>query len=149
MPIDTTVGRARVIEIKDTESIKMEELAPYNLQRGERILFKTINSARCYRTDEFVEDHVYFSTEAAQHMVDRGVRAVGLDYLSVGIYGDEDNLYDTHQILLGNGVYIIEGINLSGVKAGHYELVCLPLLLERGDAAPARAILKPVRWISR
>ncbi|MEE8413659.1 MAG: cyclase family protein [Dehalococcoidales bacterium] len=144
MPLNATVGRARVIEIKDTESIKLAELLPYNIRRGERILFKTLNSERCYQTDEFIEDYVYFATEVAQHLVDRGVRAVGLDYLSIGTYGSRDSIHDTHQILLENGVYIIEGINLSGVKPGRYELICLPILLEKGDAAPARAILKPI-----
>ena len=144
MPLNATIGRARVIEIKDKESIKLKELEPYNLRRGERILFKTLNSARCYKTDEFIEDYVYFSTEVAQHLVDRGVRAVGLDYISIGTYKNRENLHDTHQILLENGVYIIEGINLSGVKPGRYELICLPILLERGDAASARAILRPI-----
>ena len=144
MPLNATIGRARVIEIKDKESIKLKELEPYNLRRGERILFKTLNSARCYKTDEFIEDYVYFSIEVAQHLVDRGVRAVGLDYISIGTYKNRENLHDTHQILLENGVYIIEGINLSGVKPGRYELICLPILLERGDAASARAILRPI-----
>ncbi len=144
MPLNATIGRARVIEIKDTESIKLKELEPYNLRRGERILFKTRNSSRCYKTDEFIEDYVYFSTEVAQHLVDRGVRAVGLDYISIGTYKNRQNLHDTHQILLENGVYVIEGLNLSKAKAGRYELICLPILLERGDAGSARAILRPI-----
>ena len=144
MPLNATMGRARVIEIKDTESIKLAELEPYNIRRGERILFKTLNSSRCYKTDDFIEDYVYFSTEVAQHLVDRQVRAVGLDYISIGTPLDRENLHDTHEILLNAGVYIIEGINLDGVKPGKYELICLPILLEGGDAASARAILRPV-----
>lgn len=144
MPLNATMGRARVIEIKDTESIKLAELEPYNIRRGERILFKTLNSSRCYKTDDFIEDYVYFSTEVAQHLVDRQVRAVGLDYISIGAYGDRENLHDTHTILLNAGVYIIEGINLDGVKPGRYELICLPILLQGGDAASARAILRPL-----
>jgi arylformamidase len=144
MPLNATTGRARVIEIKDKKAITLKELEPYNLRRGERILFKTLNSARCYKTDEFIEDYVYFSTEVAKYLVERGVRAVGLDYLSIGTPKDRDNLHDTHQILLDAGVYIIEGINLDKVKPGRYELVCLPLLIEKGDAAPARAMLRPV-----
>ena len=144
MPLNATIGRARVIEIKDTESIKLKELAPYHIRRGERILFKTQNSSRCYRTDEFVEDYVYFSTEIAQYLVDRGVRVVGLDYISIGKYKDADNLRATHQILLEGGIYILEGINLARAKAGRYELLCLPILLEGGDAGSARAILRPI-----
>lgn len=144
MPVDATVGRARVIEIKDKKAITLKELLPHNIRRGERILFKTTNSARCYKTDEFVEDFVYFLEEVAQHLVDRGVRAVGLDYISIGTPRQRENVGRTHTILLGNGVYIIEGLNLSKAKAGRYELVCLPLLLEKGDAAPARAMVRPV-----
>lgn len=144
MPLNATIGRARVIEIKDPKVITLKELLPHNIRRGERILFKTRNSARCYKTDEFMDDYVYFSTEVAQHLVDRGVRAVGLDYLSIGTIKDAKNVGETHTILLKGGVYIIEGINLSKVKPGRYELICLPLLLERGDAGPARAIVRPI-----
>jgi arylformamidase len=133
MPVNATMGRARVIEIN-----------PYNIRRGERILFKTRNSEECYKTDEFVEDYVYFSTEVARYLVERGIRAVGLDYLSIGSVKEDQNLKDTHEILLRAGVYIIESINLAGVKPGRYELVCLPLLLEKGDAGPARAIIRPL-----
>lgn len=144
MPLDTAVGPARVIEIRDTESIKPGELVDSNIQPGERILFKTQNSTRVYQTDEFVEDYVYFSTEAAHLFVEKGVRVVGLDYISIGSYKSQPNLVETHETLLRNGIYILEGINLSGVKAGQYELICLPIRLERGDAGPARAILRPL-----
>jgi arylformamidase len=144
MPVNATMGRARVIEIKNREKITVEEIDPYNIRRGERILFKTRNSEECYKTDEFVEDYVYFSTEVARYLVERGIRAVGLDYLSIGSVKEDQNLKDTHEILLRAGVYIIESINLAGVKPGRYELVCLPLLLEKGDAGPARAIIRPL-----
>ena len=144
MPLNATMGRCRVIEIKDKESIKLKEIEPYSIRRGERILFKTHNSSWVYKTDEFQPDYVYFSTEVAQYLVDRKVRAVGLDYLSIGTYHDRENLHDTHEILLDAGVYIIEGINLDGVKPGRYELVCLPILLQGGDAAPARVIIRPI-----
>jgi arylformamidase len=144
MPLNATIGRARVIEIRNKEKITLEEITPYNIRRGERILFKTENSDKCYKTDEFMEDYVYFSTDVAKYLANRGIRAVGLDYLSVGSVKEEDNLRDTHRILLDAGVYIIETINLAGVKPGRYELICLPLLLEKGDAGPARAIIRPI-----
>ena len=143
MPLNATMGRARVIEIKDPISIELKELKPYGIRRGERILFKTRNSSRCYKSDDFVEDYVYFSTDVASYLVEKGVRVVGLDYISIGKYKDRDNLGGTHRILLDAGVYIIEGINLARVKPGRYDLVCLPIFLERGDASPARAILRP------
>ena len=144
MPLNATVGRARVIEIKDTESIKVEALVPYNIRRGERILFKTLNSSKYFPDDSFFEDYVYIDPPAAHYLVERGVRVVGIDYISVGSFRHQQKNGETHQTLLNSGVYIIEGLNLSKVKPGRYELLCLPILLERGDAGPARAILRPI-----
>jgi arylformamidase len=142
MPAEATVGRARVIEIKDKESIEVSELTGYHLRRGERVLFKTVNSVNAWGTDNFVENFVFISTEAAEFLVRRGVRAVGVDYLSVGGY--QRNAAEVHKILLGAGVWLIEGLDLSQVKPGHYDLVCLPLKLANGDGAPARAMLRPI-----
>lgn len=141
MPLDATIGKARVIEIKDTESIKVAELEPYNLQEGERVLLKTINSERYYKTDEFVENFVYISTTGAQYLAAKKVRTVGVDYLSVGGY--QKNVVEVHRALLGSGIWAIEGLNLSQVKPGEYELICLPIKLKSGDGGLARAILKP------
>ncbi len=140
--LETLVGRARVIEIRDTESIKPDELKEHGVRRGERILFKTRNSSYAWRSNEFVEDFVFISDSAARFLVERKVRAVGVDYLSVGSYRYGGS--DIHRILLGGGVWIIEGLYLSKVVPGKYELICLPLKLIQGDGAPARAILRPL-----
>jgi arylformamidase len=140
MPLAATVGRARVIEIRDPESIKPEHLAGRRIRRGERILFKTRNSKRCWARAEFCEDFVYISKEAARYLAERRVQTVGIDYISVG--GFHQDTVETHQILLEAGIWIIEGLNLAGVRPGRYELVCLPLRVLRSDGAPARAILR-------
>ena len=140
LPLEATIGPARVVEIKDREMVRPDELRAHNLRRGERILFKTRNSSRCWKTDAFVENFVYISREAARHLVDRGIRTIGVDYLSVG--GFRRDGLETHRILLGAEVWIIEGINLSKVKPGNYELVCLPLKVLGSDGAPARALLR-------
>ena len=140
MPLDATVGRARVIEIRDPIAIKLDELDPHGIGRGERVLFKTQNSSRRWWAEDFVEDFVYVSQEAARYLADRGVKTVGVDYLSVG--GFHKDGVETHQALLGAGIWVIEGLYLSGVEPGEYELVCLPLKVEDGDGAPARAILR-------
>lgn len=142
MPLTASIGRARVIEIGDTVSIKPGELAGHDIQRGERILFKTRNSARCWQSDDFVEDFVYIAHEAAQYLAALGVQTVGVDYLSVG--GSHVDGPETHQALLGGGVWIIEGLNLSQVEPGIYDLICLPLRIVGGDGAPSRAI---IRWV--
>jgi len=138
---ETLVGRARVIEIADTESVKPDELNQQQIQPGERILFKTCNSSRVWQSDKFVEDFVFISDSAARFLVERKVRTVGIDYLSVSSYRHGGS--EVHKILLTGGVWIIEGLDLSEVVAGEYELICLPLKLVGGDGAPARAIIRP------
>lgn len=142
IPLETLVGRARVIEIRDTESIKPDELKEHHIRPGERILFKTFNSSHAWQSDKFVEDFVFISDSAARFLVERKVRAVGIDYLSVGSYKHGGS--EVHKILLAGGVWIIEGLDLSPVVPGNYELICLPLKLVQGDGAPARAILRPL-----
>ncbi|HAT44120.1 MAG TPA: arylformamidase, partial [Ktedonobacter sp.] len=140
MPLAATIGLARVIEIHDPESIKPDELHMYQIKSGERILFKTRNSTRCWQSDDFVKDFVYISHEAAQYLAAQQVQTVGVDYLSVGGFFKDG--VETHHALLSAGIWIIEGLNLSSVRAGTYELICLPLKIEGSDGAPSRAVLR-------
>jgi arylformamidase len=141
LPLDATIGPARVIPIVHPHAIHPEELEGHRLRAGERVLFRTRNSERCWKEDRFVEDFVYISAAGAQFIVQRKVRTVGIDYLSVGGYVHDG--VETHQILLGAGIWLIEGLNLAAVKPGAYELICLPLRVVGGDGSPARAILRP------
>jgi arylformamidase len=140
MPIAASIGRARVIEIQDREVIRTSELEPHRLAKDERVLFKTGNSGYCWKTDHFQKKYIYIAPETAYYLAGRGVQTVGVDYLSVG--GFESGGPETHRILLQAGIWIIEGLNLEGVEAGEYELVCLPLKIMGGDGAPARAVLR-------
>ena len=140
MPISATVGRARVIEIHDPSLIRVNELQPHRVTKGERLLFKTTNSRLCWKTPEFKTNFVHISPETARYLAETGIRTVGIDYLSVGhaeTGGDE-----THRILLAAGIWIIEGLNLENVAPGEYELMCLPLKIAGSDGAPARAVLR-------
>jgi len=147
MPLSVAMGLARVIEIRDPESIKPEELRPHQIQRGERVLFKTRNSPRCWQTDDFVEDFVYISQEAARYLAAQQVQIVGIDYLSVG--GFTKDGVETHHALLEAGIWLIEGLNLTNIDPGIYELICLPLKIEDADGAPARAILRSAESTSK
>jgi arylformamidase len=142
MPLDATVGHARVIAIRDPVAVKAEELAGANIQPGERVLFKTRNSERCWAEPAFVEDFVYISKEAAQLLADLQVRAVGIDYLSVGGY--RKDTVETHEILMDAEIWIIEGVDLAAVEPGKYELVCLPIKFAGCEGAPARAMVRRV-----
>jgi arylformamidase len=139
LPLDALVGPARVIAIEDVDAIASTSLEPHAVQPGERLLLKTRNSSRCWATDEFVGDYVYVTPDAARHLAERRVRTVGVDYLSVG--GRQDGAV-THRVLLQAGVCILEGLDLSRVAPGAYDLVALPLRIAGGDGAPARVILR-------
>jgi arylformamidase len=142
MPLDATMGETRVIEIEDPRAITVSELSRHDVQAGERVLFRTTNSLRCWSTGAFLEDFVAISEPAAQHLAARHVRTVGVDYLSVGGYSADGA--KIHRILLHAGIWIIEGLDLSAAPAGQYEMICLPVKLHESDGAPARAILRPL-----
>ena len=142
MPLDATVGRARVIQIDDPKSIKREELIAHGISAGERILFKTSNSDQAWTSDQFDENFVFIAQDGARYLAECGVLCVGVDYLSVG--GFREDGPETHHALLEAGIWIIEGLNLKDVEPGEYELTCLPLKLIGAEGAPARAILRRV-----
>ncbi|MCM2466232.1 cyclase family protein [Methanoculleus oceani] len=142
IPLDASIGPARVIPIRDRTSIQPDELAEHSIQRSERVLFKTHNSEHCWDTDAFVEDFVYISEAAAEYLAERQVRLIGVDYLSVG--GFHADGVKIHRTLLNAGIWIIEGLNLKQVPPGQVDLVCLPLKILGGDGAPARVLVRPM-----
>jgi len=140
MPIDATVGPARVIRIEDRTAIHRAELLPHAIQPGERILFRTANSDQDWASQPFNEDFIFIASDGAEYLAECGVRAVGVDYLSVG--GFRQDSVETHVALLGKGIWVMEGLALGQVEPGDYELVCLPLKWVGAEGAPARAILR-------
>ena len=145
MPIETTVGPARVIEIKNEKEITVEELEPYDIRAGERILFKTKNSPKVYATRLYQGKYVTVSPDAARYLAGKKIRLVGMDYLTVARSDDREDVFAVHLAFLSNGVYILEGLNMDGVESGEYELACLPLRLEKCDAGPCRAVIRPLK----
>jgi arylformamidase len=140
MPLEGVIGPARVVAIRHSTMITVAELRTHRIRRGERILFKTLGAGARWKQDEFDTSFVYIPADAAEYLVGRGVRAVGVDYLSVGGY-KKDSL-ETHQALLRAGIWVIEGLDLSKVAPGRYDMVCLPLRIEGGDGSPVRVALR-------
>ena len=139
LALDDMIGPARVIDLPDTEIITAQDLASAEIARGERILLRTRNSVHCWTRDTFVEDYAHLDTSAARLLADRRVRMLGIDYLSIG-RGEEGP--EVHRILLSVGVVLVEGLDLSRVTAGHYDVVCMPIKILGGDGAPARVALR-------
>jgi arylformamidase len=142
LDLNSVIGIARVIEIEDRESVKPEELRRHHLQPGERLLLKTRNSEECWNSDVFVPSYVYLSLEAARYVAELNLRTIGIDYLSIGGGGEGAAI---HRTLLERRICVIEGLRLSGVKPGEYDLICLPLRIQGGDGAPARVLLRSRR----
>lgn len=135
------VGPARVLDATAFErDMTVENLLPFQLQPGERVLFKTTNSLRRLLADPaFHEDYIALTPEAAEYLVRSGVLFVGVDYLSCERKGAPG--HPVHTALLRAGIPILEGAQLARVPAGQYMLCALPLFIPDGDASPARAIL--------
>lgn len=133
-------GRAYVLHLPEEDLITASVLENAQIPpRTRRVLFKTRNSE--YWANEeanFQPDFVGMSDDGAKYLVRRGVKLVGVDYLSVAPY---EKSRPTHEILLEAGVVIVEGLNLTEVSQGRYTLYCLPMKIAGSDGAPARAIL--------
>jgi arylformamidase len=141
LSLDVLIGPARVIRVpEDATEIDLEFLQSCELEQVERVLFHTRNSALWEQG--FRKDFTHLLPEAAEWLVSRGIKLVGTDYLSIEKF--HSGHHRTHLALLSKGVVIVEGLNLSDVPAGDYELICLPLRIAggAGDGAPARAVLR-------
>jgi arylformamidase len=141
LPLDVLTGPCYVMQLPDgVEAITADVLAGVPFPTDAiRILFRTSNSRFWARGEkDFQENFVAVKEDGAKWLVGRGVQLVGVDYLSVAPFGAS---VPTHKILLEAGVVVVEGLDLSTVTRGFYELYCLPLKIQGSDGAPARAIL--------
>lgn len=145
VPLDALLGPTRVAKI-EASMITSAALEAYEarrglLQKGDRVLFRTANSEQDWTKEPFREDYVAVEADAAALLVTRGVRTVGVDYLSVAPFSDTAT---THWTLLTAGIWIIEGLDSRQVQEKNHELLALPLPLSGSDAAPMRVLLRPV-----
>lgn len=135
IPLERLVGPARVLDLTHVkEFITKEDLEPFAIQRGERILFKTSSSF----SEDFLMDFVFLREDGAKYLADIGIGLVATDALGIERAQAE---YPTHRTLMRNDVIIVEGVRLKEVTAGNYSLVIAPLKLTGIDASPARAFL--------
>jgi len=137
--LDTLIGPALVIAFDETlMAVEAADLETHDLKGHTRVLLRTRNST--FLSDpEFHRDYTFLAPSGAEYLVAKGVKLVGIDYLSIEQF--HSGHHRTHRTLLAKNVVIVEGLNLRDVTAGEYELVCLPLRLEGLDGAPARAVL--------
>jgi len=123
--------RCTAIERKFLESVEI----PENVKA---VLFKT-NNYLLYRKKKFSKNYTYLDVDGAKFLVEKKIKLVGIDYLSIEKYGE--NEFPVHKILLGNNILILEGLNLEHVKDGKYDLFAVPLKIANVEALPVRAFL--------
>lgn len=140
LPLDIFIGPALVCDIRPASQIGANDVARLNLSGEIRVLFKTRNSGLLQKPD-YDPSFVSFSEDGAKALVERGVRLVGLDYLSVA---RADEQVPVHRAFLDHGVILLEGVDLSLVPPGRYELICPPVKIAASDGAPCRAVLREI-----
>ena len=140
--LDRLIGAARVIDISDSvQAIDAAELNKHDWKGAKRVLFRTRSSHRGWMDSvKFHRDFAYIAPDAAQLLADGGVVLVGVDYISAEQFGAPAPR--THQILLGRGIPIVEGLDLRPAPAGDYDVIVLPLEVAGHEGAPARAIMR-------
>jgi arylformamidase len=139
LPLEMLIGRARVIELRPRAGITAEDLAAVDLSEDVRVLIKTQNS-KLWGDPQFHKEYAGVTESGAKHLVEHGIKVVGVDYLSVEVFKTPGA--PAHHILLGGGTIVIEGLNLRDVEPGVYDMICLPLKIVGSDGAPARVVLR-------
>jgi arylformamidase len=145
LDLNTLIGKCRVVELSD-DVLAIEPEHIEHLEDAKRVLFKTRNSEFWTDFDQgFRKDFTYITPNAAKVLVEKGVKLVGIDYLSVEAFDAESP--ETHITLLKNEVIILEGLDLREISAGEYELISLPLKIdgEAGDGSPSRTVLRELK----
>ena len=140
LPLDLLIGPAWVIHVPGRQRLTGADLAAASVPAGvERLLIRTDNSTRATASLFSGMDFAALAENAAPWLLQRGVRLVGIDGPSIEAAAATEA--PVHLALLAAGVVIVEGLALYGVVPGLYQMICLPLLIEGGDGAPARVVL--------
>ncbi|MCL1786480.1 MAG: cyclase family protein [Defluviitaleaceae bacterium] len=138
IPLEHFYGKAKVIRIPATSHITKADLLPYDIAAGDILLIDT-GQSKHMQEGTLKKDFIALIPDAAQYLVEKKVKTVGIDYLSVDPYDAAD--FPVHMALLGNGITILEGLVLENVPEGEYILSALPLKIAGGDGSPVRAVL--------
>ncbi|MCA1843968.1 MAG: cyclase family protein [Actinobacteria bacterium] len=141
LPLETLIGSCLVVEVGPGADGELGASA-LPADHPERVLFKTQNSRHWSAANEvFDPGFVAVGTALAERIVEAGVKLVGVDYLSVAAFHAPAS-HPVHHLLLGHGVVVVEGLDLSRVDPGLYELICLPIRAAGSDGGPARVVLR-------
>lgn len=144
IPLDKLIGKVYVMEIDHKEEVISDIVLRQHpkhdmLEKASKVIFRTRNSVLWHESPTtFRKDYVGINTAGAVYLSQLHLDLIGIDYLSVAPY---DDTLQPHQILLAGETVLLEGLNLSGVSSGEYDLFCLPLNLPQCEGSPARVVL--------
>lgn len=139
VPLDVLIGTGIILDMRGTKVIDRQALERSELIDEKRVFLKTDNSARL-REPRFRSDYTYITESGSELLIERGVKLVGIDYLSVDRHDDEHA--PAHKLLLSTGALIVEGLDLLDAPVGPCRIYCLPLKILEGDGAPARVFIE-------
>jgi arylformamidase len=144
LPLDVLIGTAFVAYLPDVTEITAQTLENHLIPKEtKRLLFHTRNSKIWGKNDnEFKKDFVALTIDGAEWIVKHGIQLVGIDYLSIQQFGES---METHNVMLRKNIIIVEGLDLTDVGEGIYELTCLPLRIVGSEGSPARAVLRRIQ----
>lgn len=141
IPLAQMNGQAKLLDLRGMQEISVERLKTEKLCADDIVLLKTDNTER-FQGTQVLSDYVTLTYEAAEYLVEIGIKMVGIDYMSIERpRGKRIEGKSIHRILLGAGIVIAEGLDLRYITEGEYELFCFPLCLKGADGAPAKAVL--------
>lgn len=141
LALDDGLGPCRVVDLTTVPGqVGADAVEAINPLAGERLLLRTRNSPHdLLRSGGFTSAYVGLTADGAARLVEAGVRLVGIDSLSVEC--PDAAGAPAHHLLLGAGVAVLEGLVLTDIAPGTYQLLFLPLALSGAEAAPGRAVL--------
>ena len=131
------LGPARVARVLRRGGITLDDVQAIDLAGVERLL---LHARRDGPAPRFRDGFAYLEPDAAEFLAATPLRLLGIDTFSVD--HPESKTLQSHHALRAGGCHILEGLELTGVKPGDYELIALPLKLEGCDASPVRAVLR-------
>ncbi|KKQ11395.1 MAG: cyclase family protein [Candidatus Babeliales bacterium] len=135
---DHLISDCKVFDLTHVEEkISASDLQKLDIQENDIVLFKTKNSFFSAQ-GKFEPNFVYLDKTAAQYLVSKKIKTVGIDYLGVERAQPD---HETHKIFFNANITIIEGLRLGDVNPGKYFLICLPVKFEGVEAALSRAVL--------
>jgi len=137
VPLDRYIGPALLVALEGRSSVTEADLRALELSGVERLLIRT---GSCPDLGRFNPAFTYLEPEAIRYLASCGIRLIGTDAHSVDPSDSKE--LPAHNACAATGILILENLSLADVPPGRYELIALPLKLERADGSPIRAVLR-------